>query len=187
MIGNDQITLHYPNGWFRRRKGMRYMRRKLILILSILVIGGIFVSACSSSQTAPTATEQLVDEENEHGEEEHSPGEHEEGGHMVPEDAAAMPNPVEASAESIASGRELFATNCALCHGETGEGDGPAASGLAMPPANLHEDHVQGRTDGSLFYVISHSKPESPMPAWKDILSEDERWHVINYLRTFSE
>ena len=172
---------------------MRNKRQKFMLILSILVIAGILVSACSTSQPAPTATETQVEEEHEEeaehmdDEDEHLPEEHEEGGHTVSDEAAAVPNPISASDESMASGGEIFATNCALCHGETGEGDGPAASALAVPPADLHEDHVQVLTDGALFYIISHSEPESPMPAWEDILSEDERWHVVNFLRTFAE
>lgn len=182
---------------------MRNKSQRFMLILSILVIAGVLLSACSTSEPAPTATEEHdgeeaehvneeaehTDEEDEHtdGEDEHPPEEHEEGGHTVPNEAAAVPNPISASDESMASGGEIFATNCALCHGETGEGDGPAASALAVPPADLHEDHVQVLTDGALFYIISHSSPESPMPAWEDVLDEDERWHVVNFLRTFAE
>jgi mono/diheme cytochrome c family protein len=44
---------------------------------------------------------------------------------------------------------------------------------------------VQGLTDGALYYVISHGKPETPMPAWENVLSKDERWFVINFIRTF--
>ena len=173
------------------------MRRRFMFILSILVIAGVLVSACSTSQPAPTATEEHVEAEHEEeaeqmdmDDEDEDPmemEEHEEGGHAVPEEAAAMLIPITASDESVAIGRELFATNCALCHGETGEGDGPAASGLAKPPADLNEDHVQSLTDGALFYIISQGVPESPMPAWEDVLPEDARWHLVNFLRTFSE
>ena len=107
--------------------------------------------------------------------------------HDVPEEAAAVPNPIEASDASIAQGADLYAENCAVCHGEDGEGNGPAAAGLEVPPADLHEDHVQANSDGALFYIISHSSPDSPMPAWEDALSEDERWHVVNFLRTFAQ
>ena len=153
------------------------------------------MSACGSSPPAPTATEEQVEEEHEEeaehmDDEDEDPmemEEHEDDGHTVPEEAAAMLIPITASDESVAIGRELFATNCALCHGETGEGDGPAASGLAKPPADLNEDHVQSLTDGALFYIISQGVPDSPMPAWENVLSEDERWHLVNFLRTFSE
>ncbi|RME42573.1 MAG: cytochrome c, partial [Chloroflexi bacterium] len=81
----------------------------------------------------------------------------------------------------------IYAQNCAVCHGETGEGDGPAAGTLEMKPANLHEDHVQGLTDGALFWIISHGRPDTPMPPWDNVLSEQERWHLVNFLRTFGE
>jgi cytochrome c553 len=171
---------------------MQFRISRLLAILSILVIAGIVLSACASSQTTPTESVEQIEDDHEdeadhedEGEDEHPPEEHEEGGHEVPEDAAGVPNPISTSEESLAIGEELYANNCALCHGESGEGDGPAASGLATAPADLHEDHVQGLTDGALFYIISHSEPESLMPAWEDVLDEDERWHVVNFLRTF--
>lgn len=123
------------------------------------------------------------EEEDTHAEEEHM----EEMEHGVPEEAAAEPNPIEASDESVERGSALYAANCAVCHGETGEGDGPAAAGLEEKPSDLHEDHVQGNSDGALFYIISHGVPDSPMPPWENSLSEEERWDVVNFLRTFGE
>jgi mono/diheme cytochrome c family protein len=103
----------------------------------------------------------------------------------VPEEAEALENPFPVTEESVAEGAALYARNCAICHGENGEGDGPAASGLEVLPANLHEDHVQVLSDGALFWIISHGKPETPMPPWDEVLSEEERWHIVNFLRTF--
>lgn len=116
---------------------------------------------------------------------EHSPGEHMEGDHGVPDEAAAIQNPLEATQESIALGGELYQQSCAVCHGEDGEGDGPAAEPLDPKPSDLHEDHVQANSDGALFYIISHGRPETAMPAWEDVLDEEQRWHLVNYLRTF--
>lgn len=109
----------------------------------------------------------------------------EEVDHGVPEEAAAVPNPIAVDDDSVALGAEIYATNCATCHGESGEGDGPASLGLAMPPADLHEAHVQGNSDGSLFYIITHGRPDTPMPPWETVLTEEQRWHVVNFLRTF--
>lgn len=167
---------------------MHFKISKLVAILTILIIAGILLSACTSSQTTPTVSVEQVEEDHETEEADHKDeAEHEEGGHEVPQEAAEVPNPIAASDESLAIGAGLYANNCAFCHGESGEGDGPAASGLATPPADLHEDHVQSLTDGALFYIISHSEPGSPMPAWEDVLDEDERWHVVNFIRTFME
>ena len=118
-------------------------------------------------------------------EEDHGPGEHVGGQHDVPPEAEALENPVPATEESIALGAQIYAQNCAVCHGANGEGDGPAAAGLPKPPANLHADHVQANSDGALFWIITHGKPNSPMPPWDDVLTEEERWHVVNFLRTF--
>lgn len=167
------------------------------LCLTLLVVFSLLIGACSPATPVaePTTppTEEEVAQEEEHGEEmgehvdEHEPEEHMAGEHDVPEDAAAIENPIEATDESIATGRELYATNCATCHGETGEGDGPAAASLDPSPSDLHEDHVQGLTDGALFYIISHGRPETAMPAWENTLDVEQRWHVVNFLRTFQE
>ncbi len=46
---------------------------------------------------------------------------------------------------------------------------------------------MQGLTDGALFYIISRGLPETAMPAWETTLSEEERWDVVNFLRTLAE
>ena len=184
---------------------MRPNPRNILVAVAGLAILSLFVSACATNSVEPTAQsvesseaedeheeeehmegDELMEEEGEHMDE-HAPEEHMEGAHDVPDEAAAVPNPFADDEESLAAGTVLYASNCALCHGETGEGDGPAASGLVMAPSDLHEGHVQGLTDGALFYIISHGKPETPMPAWEDVLDEDERWQVVNFLRTFQE
>jgi mono/diheme cytochrome c family protein len=122
-------------------------------------------------------------DDHSHGADEHMSG----AGHGVPEEAAAVPNPIDTSDESVVLGAALYETSCAVCHGETGEGDGPGAAGLEKEPADLHEGHVQDLSDGALFHIISHGISETPMPAWENVLSEEDRWHVVNFLRTFSE
>ena len=123
------------------------------------------------------------------GSEEHSESaeDHMAAEHDVPADAAAVENPVQATEESIQAGTELFATTCAVCHGESGAGDGAAAAGLDPKPANLAESHVQDNTDGALFWIISKGREGTAMPPWEAIYSDDDRWHLVNYLRTFQE
>ncbi len=122
------------------------------------------------------------DEADGHGAEEHVGGQH-----GVPPEAIAVKNPVPATEESIALGAQIYAQNCVVCHGANGKGDGPAAASLPKKPANLHARHVQANTDGALFWIISHGKPNSPMPPWDNVLTEEERWHVVNFLRTFQD
>ena len=189
------------------------MAKSRSTLYSALVVGlvGIFLlAACGGAPAAPP-TQAVVEQEDvqeaeseaEHVEEgededahmeeaeheaEHGPDEHMVGtGHDVPEEAAAVPNPIEMDDESLEAGAALYAANCAVCHGETGEGDGPGAEGLEPKPADLHEAHVQENSDGALFYIVSHGRPDTPMPAWNNVLNEDERWHLVNFLRIFGE
>jgi len=105
--------------------------------------------------------------------------------HAIPEEAAAVPNPIAVSDASVAAGQAIYTQNCAVCHGPEGEGDGTAAAGLNPKPADLHAAHVQELSDGALFYTITHGREGTAMVAWETILSEEQRWEVVNFLRTF--
>lgn len=185
---------------------------QLFWLIGLAVVGALLIVACAPSppeapavQAEQAETEEHNDgdeheeeattgeteehaDDDEHGEEAdtHPPEDHMGGMHSdIPEEAAAVPNPVEFNDESIAAGGQIYANSCAVCHGETGQGDGPGAASLEKPPANLYAGHVQENSDGALFYIISHGKPDTPMPAWDNILSEEDRWHVVNFIRTF--
>jgi mono/diheme cytochrome c family protein len=97
----------------------------------------------------------------------------------APARAAAKKNPISADAASIARGKASFTAECMSCHGPTGKGDGPAAAGLEKHPGDLSKRLPD--SDGALFWKITNGK--SPMPAATK-LSEEERWCVINYVRT---
>jgi mono/diheme cytochrome c family protein len=78
-------------------------------------------------------------------------------------------------------GRVLYLANCQQCHGPEGRGDGPLAADLDVPPADFR-DHVPYHEDDFFFNVITNGLG-SIMPAWGDQLTEDERWHLINFLQ----
>ena len=74
------------------------------------------------------------------------------------------------------SGQAVFAANCATCHGEGGRGDGPAATGLEPPPADL-TDGTWTTGDGSLQAItntIEHGSPGTAMIGWKGTLTDAE-------------
>ena len=74
------------------------------------------------------------------------------------------------------SGAAVFAANCATCHGDAGRGDGPAATGLEPPPADL-TDGTWTTGDGSLQAVtntIEHGSPGTAMIGWKGTLTDSE-------------
>ena len=107
--------------------------------------------------------------------------------HDIPNEAAAVPNPVAVSDVSVAAGKATYTQYCAVCHGEQGEGNGAAAAGLVPKPANFHAAHIQELPDGALFYTITHGREGTAMVAWESILNEQQRWEVVNFLRTFED
>jgi mono/diheme cytochrome c family protein/uncharacterized membrane protein len=98
---------------------------------------------------------------------------------------AEVTNPIPASPESLALGLALYQDNCLPCHGPVGLGDGPVGRTLRPLPANLQVHMVPGvHADAQIYEWISNGFPNSPMPAFAEALSEDERWHILNYIRT---
>ena len=97
-------------------------------------------------------------------------------------------NPIAPNVDSIASGGVLYEQNCLPCHGVSGAGDGPVGRTLNPPPADLILHTVPGvHPDGRLYDWISNGFPDSVMPAFKDNLTDEERWHLVNYIRTLSQ
>jgi putative copper export protein/mono/diheme cytochrome c family protein len=94
-------------------------------------------------------------------------------------------NPVPATSASIDAGRVVYRQNCIPCHGADAKGDGPLAHTMDPAPADLTYHMAPGvHPDGDIFNWISNGFPGSAMPAFKDHLSEQQRWDVINYLRS---
>src|SRR6476469_8021616 len=84
---------------------------------------------------------------------------------IVPDAAKNKKKPVANNAESIASGKALWATHCKSCHGAKGMGDGVKASQLKTVLGDFTKADVQAETDGSLFYKTSEGRDD--MPAFK--------------------
>ncbi|MGE3856777.1 MAG: copper resistance protein CopC [Dehalococcoidia bacterium] len=104
--------------------------------------------------------------------------------HAGPEQAVGgRANPILPTDESVAMGREIYQARCVSCHGTGGEGDGPQAASLNPPPARLTL-HVPLHGDGDIYAFIAEGLPGTAMPAWRDTLTEDQIWHLVNYLRT---
>jgi mono/diheme cytochrome c family protein len=96
--------------------------------------------------------------------------------------AASIPNPIPASVDSLALGADLYEMNCRVCHGKTGEGDGVVGLKFATKsPVNLREEYTQDQADGQLFFTLTRGR--ALMPFYRDALSVEERWHVINYVK----
>ena len=108
---------------------------------------------------------------------------HEKTGWIAPEEAKKMKNPIKSTQASIQKGKEIYEKKCALCHGARGDGKGPASAGLNPRPTNFKDSHGEKMSDGEHFWKITTGK--GGMPSFKNDLTEEERWHVINYVNTF--
>jgi putative copper export protein/mono/diheme cytochrome c family protein len=86
-------------------------------------------------------------------------------------------------AASVFRGGGLYAGNCVPCHGTRGRGDGPAAAGLPIRPADLTEPHLFAHSPGDLYWWVSHGMDEGVMPGFADVLSSNQRWDLINFIR----
>ncbi|MDQ7801601.1 MAG: cytochrome c [Armatimonadota bacterium] len=94
-------------------------------------------------------------------------------------------NPIPATEQSVQLGHQLYRAHCAVCHGSEGRGDGPAAASLVPRPADLRR--TARMADPLLFTRITEGLPGTPMPAFRDVLTEEERWHVVNFLRALAD
>jgi len=99
----------------------------------------------------------------------------------VPTEYAGKTNPF--GPEAADQGAEIFRTNCETCHGPQGHGDGPAGDSLDPRPKDLSELQKIA-SDDYLFWRINTGKPGTSMVAWKGILTEEQIWQVISFIRT---
>jgi copper transport protein len=130
---------------------------------SLLRLGVVLVAVLAGAGVASRAAVQAADQ--------------------VPASAARMANPQKATADSILRGHNLYLANCAACHGVNGDGDGPTAAGW-LPPLQPLGTVVPGLTDGTIAYDIAVGRAGTRMPAFASTLSENDRWDLVNYLRT---
>ena len=104
----------------------------------------------------------------------------------VPAEYRGRTNPLETTPEVVSEGGLLYQTQCALCHGTQGYGDGVAGNSLSPSPALLaHLIQTPMAIDAYLFWSIAEGGAAfgSAMPAFKDGLTEEEIWKIITYLR----
>ncbi len=93
--------------------------------------------------------------------------------------------PVSVTADSLQRGKVLYGVTCIVCHGESGKGDGKLSGFFSPRPANLTSDAAQSLSDAEIFLVITQGR--GIMPSLAENLSAQDRWDVINYMRTLKK
>lgn len=103
----------------------------------------------------------------------------------APKSADAIENPCKGDEVATKEGKKTFDQLCFVCHGTKGKGDGVAGAALTPKPANFTKETFFSQTDGAIFWKLTNGNP--PMASYKDILTEKQRWQLVNYLRTFKK
>jgi DMSO reductase family type II enzyme heme b subunit len=100
--------------------------------------------------------------------------------------------PASGQAGDAGAGKAVYERKCALCHGDKGDGRGPAAELLDPRPRDfttgvykIRTTASKAPTDQDLFNVITRGMPGTFMPGW-DVLPEKDRWNLVAYLKTFA-
>ena len=103
------------------------------------------------------------------------------GAHWAsPEAAAARINPVKSDQASLDRGKQVFMKNCTSCHGAKAKGDGPVGANLNPKPTDL-TIMAGNHPDGDFEWKIANGR--GPMPGWKTVLNENQRWDLVNYIQ----
>ncbi|WP_454063927.1 cytochrome c [Candidatus Nitrospira salsa] len=113
----------------------------------------------------------------------------------VPQDqiveARSWQNPFSSSPETIAQGKKIFEGKafCVTCHGRDGKGLGKIPGLVGKLPRNFTDTAWQAaRTDGELFWILKNGSPGTDMaPFIPLVLTENEAWHVLLYVRSFGK
>ena len=110
--------------------------------------------------------------------------------HLI-EDARQWRNPLEATPENIEKGKVLFQGKafCATCHGRDGRGMEDIAALRGKLPRNFTDQAWQSaRADGELFWILKNGSPGTDMaPFIPLVLTEEEAWQVVLYVRSFGK
>jgi len=94
----------------------------------------------------------------------------------------SLKNPIEATSECMAEGKRLFENYCLICHGATGQGDGPVVQNNGPKPPAYTSDQLNNLTEGKMFHSINYGK--NMMGSHASQLTPTQRWMIIRYVQT---
>ena len=93
-----------------------------------------------------------------------------------------LKSPFDIETMDLARGAKVYATFCQVCHGLTGDGDGPVTKRGVPPPPSLKTDRVRNMMDGDIYYLIS--KGVGNMPPYSVQVKREDRWLVTHFIKT---
>ena len=109
--------------------------------------------------------------------------------------AAGLVNPLAKNEANLTRAKKLYAVNCAMCHGSEGKGGATAVGKDGAPgvgkrfadynapmPVDFSASRTKGQSDGTLFWIITNGLGN--MPSWKNLLTEEQRWLLVQYVQS---
>jgi len=105
-----------------------------------------------------------------------------DGSWIAPVSADKMENPLKSDINATKAGKKLYAQNCSICHGAKGKGDGLAGMALNPRPSDFTKEIVQNQNDGAIHWKITEGR--APMASYKAEFTEEQRWQLVNYIRS---
>lgn len=100
---------------------------------------------------------------------------------VVPDDRKGRLSTFPFTDETRKEGERLYRINCQSCHGDPGKNN-PIA--LVPPPGDPATEKIQRNTDGEIFHKVSVGRGQ--MPSFRSVMTTDEIWKVVSYLRSFN-
>jgi mono/diheme cytochrome c family protein len=97
--------------------------------------------------------------------------------------AATFPVAAQDYPADVPRGKAIYERHCQSCHGVSGDGDGPDAAALRLPPANFQRFRSFLKSDEELLRTIEHGVVFSPMHSWRGQLTDSEMQDVVTYIR----
>ena len=104
----------------------------------------------------------------------------------IPADAAKQGNPVKPSPESLERAKKWWKLDCAMCHGDNGDGKGSLAADMKLQIADFTDPaSLKDRTDGEIFYIIKTGHQDMPPEGTR--IKPEENWDLVNYVRSLAK
>ncbi len=139
----------------------------------VMVVCGLFGACAAQEAQKPAETQSKAEEE--------KPVPAKAGGEL-----AKLANPVKATAESIASGRKVYAIDCEMCHGKAGAGDGDLAADMKLKLKDYRDPAtLKDMSDSEMYSIILNGKGQ--MTGEEGRLKEHQIWNLVNYVRSLAK
>ncbi len=163
------------------------MRHSLLFLGALLLASsGVSTAQQSGTQEKPKDSRPATSEQQSGTQEKPKDSQPATSDSKISSEEAARKNPVPSTPEGLAEARRFYKYQCAMCHGENGDGKGDLVETMKLKMNDWRDAaSLAGRTDGELYYILTNGK--GAMSGQGDRTKEQMRWNLINLTRSFSK